>query len=124
MPLDGLLVELAGERHDLAIVQLAPTRPTCGVILPHPLELDVLFGAAQPRLVDVLGAERELDVAPAHKGDELRGDSLPEPEKVAARIRPRLDHAKTHRGATFVYHRPPSKSLISPLVTEFSTLFL
>jgi hypothetical protein len=84
------------------------------VILPHPLELDVLFGAA--RFIDVLGTERELDLAAAHQGDELFWHALPEPEKVPARMLPRLHHSKTHRGATFGYHRRSSKSLISPLV--------
>jgi hypothetical protein len=123
MLLNGLLVELAGERDDLAVVQLASARPASGVVLPHPLELDVLFGAAQPRFIRIFDAERELDLATAHQGDEPLRHALPEPEKFASRILPRLYHAKTHRGATFVYHRSFSESLVLPLDTEFSTLF-
>jgi hypothetical protein len=122
MLLDGLLVELAGERDDLSVVQLAARRSACGVVLPHPLELHILLGAEQLRFIEIRDAERELDFAAAHQGDVPLGHTPPEPEKFASGILPRLNHTKTHRGATFVYHRSFSESLISRLKLSFQRL--
>ena len=123
MLFERLSIELAGERDDLSIVQFTSRRPAGNVLMPHALELEIFFDAAQPRLVHVLGPERKLDLAPAHQRDELLGHALCETENVASRMLPRFDHTKTHCGATFVYHRLSSESPISSLDTEFSTLF-
>src|SRR5262245_28691769 len=68
------------------------------MLVPHPLKLGVLLLKANPCQLRIGRAERELDLPPAHEGDEVCRDAPPEPEVLAARVFPGRLHSERQGG--------------------------
>jgi hypothetical protein len=73
-----IAVEFPSQGDDLPLAQ-----PGVGLavdaLVPHPLELDVFLQAADLGELGVGGAERKLDLATSHEGDDLGRYTTPKP---------------------------------------------
>jgi hypothetical protein len=97
MGLEHLAVELARKRHDLPMRQDRLDR-TMGSLVPHALQLGVLFLASNFRHLRIGCAQGEFDLTPAHERHEMRRDPTTKPKIVASRVLPGTQHAHHHCG--------------------------